>query len=321
MSTTPTTSVPEVAIAAVTAPDPYRPRVPDVPAAFNAVSKDGVRHTYKGEPWVPNMVESHVQGVAPCREYLFLTHNNKGYSRGYIIIINRDRKKMVQKFDTPDEHFNHPGGCQTIGSYVAVAVENSGYSESYIHFYDLSGMTDTTQPALLTYNLHSTKSGCGGVGITNYTEAAGAERYLLAAYDNGKLDVYQSNPVPLSDPNLQFTQVGVTIKLPESGYSEVCLVTQADQSIYLAGFRTDDLGLKNEDWADLYSITVSSTVSAKRLKSRHMYSKHGGVVGAAGVHFRYGAGLQVRSDLSLEFFATQRNFAGGEISTNTFRKK
>lgn len=311
--------IPAVHIAQdVPAPNPYNPKVPDVPAAFNAVSKNGVKHSYSGEPGVPNMVESHVQGVAPYRNYFVLTHNNKGYSKGYMLVINRTSQKLVEKFDTPRAHYNHPGGCQRIGSYLAVALENSNASDSYIYFYDLTGMSDSTRPTLLPYALHRKDKGAGGVGITNFTDAAGAERYALAVYDNGKLDLYQSNPVTLDDPGIQFTLIGSTDKA-DGGYSEVCLVTDTNQQLYMVGFATHDLGGSNKDYADLYSVEPDLT-TVKKLKARHMYTKHGGVVGMAGVHFRWGAGMQVRSDLSLEFFATQRNFVGNKFYSNTFRK-
>jgi hypothetical protein len=57
------------------------------------------------------------------------------------------------------------------------------------------------------------------------------------------------------------------------------------------------------------------------MPSRHFYTKYGGVVGLAGVHFRWGSGLQILSDSSLNFFATQRNFVGGRFYTNTFLDK
>jgi hypothetical protein len=297
---------------------PYNPKVPDVPSAFGAVSKNGVRHSYSGEPWVANMAESHVQGVAPYSNYFVLTHNNKGYSKGLMLVINRTSQKLVQEFDTPEEHYNHPGGCQRIGSYLAVALENSEATDSYIHFYDLSVMSDSKRPMLLSYRIHRPGRGAGGVGITNFTDAAGAERYVLAVVDKGTLELYQSNPRTLGDPAIDFTLVGRTEKA-DGGYSEVCLVTDVNQQLYMVGFATHDLGGSNEDYADLYSVAPDLTTVTK-LKARHMYTEHGVLVGMDGVHFRWGAGLQVRNDLSLEFFATQRNFVGGKFYSNTFRK-
>ena len=43
------------------------------------------KNSFKGEPWVPNMTESHIQGFgivtdAKGKEYGIASHNNKAYS-------------------------------------------------------------------------------------------------------------------------------------------------------------------------------------------------------------------------------------------------
>ena len=58
------------------------PTLADVVAAFNAVPDEGRKSHYNGEPWIPNLAESHVQGMARYGNYTLLTYNNKGYSRG-----------------------------------------------------------------------------------------------------------------------------------------------------------------------------------------------------------------------------------------------
>jgi len=86
----------------------------------------------------------------------------------------------------------------------------------------------------------------------------------------------------------------------------------------MVGFRTHDPGIGNEDYVDLYQIDVQKRIVSQVIARRHMYSKHGGIIGIDGVHFRWGAGLQIVSDTSLNFFATQRNFVGNNFYTNTF---
>ena len=185
----------------------------DVPATFsNLPEQGGLRH-FNGEPWVPNMAESHVQGIARYGNYILLSHNNKGYSKGFICVLNVTSKRMVYTFDTPDEHFNHPGGMQVIGDYMVVPVENSHHSQSYIHFYDLSAMTDAVRPTLLKYSIHRGSSGAGAVGITNST-ANSTEYYLLATYNNGHMDFYRSNGHPLSSPD--FGDILLSTKLPNA---------------------------------------------------------------------------------------------------------
>lgn len=110
----------------------------------------------------------------------------------------------------------------------------------------------------------------------------------------------------------------------DGDYSEICLVTDTDQQVGLIGFQTEDLGGSNKDYADRYRLdrTGESFTISERRDHRHMHADHsGGVAGMAGVHFRWGAGLRVRADQTLELFAAQRSFVGGRISSNTFDTK
>ena len=49
-----------------------------------------------------------------------------------------------------------------------------------------------------------------------------------------------------------------------------------------------------------------------------MITHHRVIVGIFGVHFRWGAGLFIRSSSEIDLFATQRNFAGGDFAFNVF---
>jgi hypothetical protein len=291
-------------------------KLQNVKTAYNNVSETGTLFEFNGEPWIPNMVESHVQGVARYGNYLLLSHNNKGYSHGFIIVLNVESMKMVHKICTPDEHYNHPGGMQVIGDYLMVPVENSSYSQSLIHFYDLSMMTDSEPPKNETFGITREFDGAGAAGITNYTDSE-TEYYLLAAYNNGAIDFYKSNGNPISK-NPGFQEILFSAKLSGEVYDSICLITDVNQQIHMVGFRVHNLGGSNQDYADLYEIDLPGQCVSEVISSRHFHSKHGGVVGLAGVHFRWGSGLQIVSDSSLDFFATQRNFVGGLFYTNTF---
>ena len=47
-------------------------KLKNVLTAYSNVLKDGTRHQFNGEPWVPNMVKSHVQGIACYGNYICL---------------------------------------------------------------------------------------------------------------------------------------------------------------------------------------------------------------------------------------------------------
>ena len=292
--------------------NPYNPKIKDVPAAFDNVDKNGHLHEFHGEPWVPDMVESHVQGIARYGDYYYLTHNNKGYSKGFLLVLDNTTQKMILKLDTPKENYNHPGGIQVIGDYLAVSLENSDHNSSFVLFYSLK---DPRNPELMSLEIARSDKGCGTVGITNFTRH-GTEYYLVAAYDNGKTDFYESNGQPLADAGLQFTKVS-SCDFKNTGFAEMCLVTQQDNKVYCIGFWVDGT-IVFDDYCTLL-LYDRDQHSVDKLKERHMYTTHGGVKGLAGVHFRYGSGLRITSDTSMDFYATQRNFVAGLFYLNKFK--
>ncbi|HTN18383.1 MAG TPA: hypothetical protein VL092_11915 [Chitinophagaceae bacterium] len=300
----------------------YNPKINNVESVFTAIDKDGKQTDFSGEPWVANIVESHVQGVARYGDYWMLTYNNKGYSQGYLMAVNNDSGKLVLDFNTPDENYNHPSGIQTIGNFLLVPVENSDASDSYIHFYNMYAMNDTTQPTLLTYNIHRSGKGSGAAGICNFTDNDGNERYFMCVYDNGATDFYTSNAKTLSDPNISFTLSG-SIKLDQEGYSSTCLVTDTDGSIYMIGFRVEG-STSYTDYADLYKITLNSKYQPSDMKGigqKHCVTDYGSMTGIAGVHFRWGAGIYFRNNnTQFGLLATQRNFVANNLTVNKFNQ-
>lgn len=302
-------------------PNYYNPTIRDLVASFVGISKDGENHRYSGEPKISDMTQSHIQGAGPWKNYLVLAHNDNTDEHGYIMVVNRDSQKLKYKFRTPN--YNHPGGCQVIGDFMIVAIENGDYSKSRLRFYDLSAMSDSTHPTLLEtpniYNGH----GAGSAGITNYQDSV-LQYYVIASVDDDKLTTYRSNGgVPLGDPTLTFTKGADRQDLADS-YSSVGLVTDERQDLWLLGFRSK--GTPNEsmptsyaDYVDLYQIDRATLLAGPRLKTRHMYT-HGDPRGVGGVHFRWAGALQVRSNTELEFYAMQRNFVGGETHSNTFKE-
>ncbi len=297
------------------------PNVTNVRAAFSAVAQTGKLHTFNGAPPVDlTPTFPHVQGIARYGNHLLLTHSVVNiFQPGKILVLSQQSNDLVYAFDTPRADFNHPGGIQAIGEFLVVPVENDDHSRSYICFYDLSEMSDTVPPTLLSTRIPRPSGGAGAAGITNFT-VDGAENYLLAAYDNGATDFYQST-VLFPTPN--FGSVLFSHKLHQTDYSSICLVTGTNQEIYLIGFRTEDLGGGNEDYVDLHQVDLANQTVSGMLQTRHMITQYGSMKGPAGVHFRWGAGLmivpgQTGADASLKFFATQRNFVANLFATNSF---
>lgn len=166
----------------------YQTPINSVRSAFDAVGAQGEKVVLKGEPWIANMVEAHVQGVAMYGDYCLLTHNNRGYSKGVLLVMNMKSGKMVHKIKTPDEGYNHPGGIQVIGDFLLVPLEDSRHTKSIIRLYDLANMTDTIQPILLPLTVERPEIAAGGVGIADFTDGM-EQYYLLCAYDNGRTEI------------------------------------------------------------------------------------------------------------------------------------
>lgn len=299
----------------------YNPKLADVVSAFNAVDEDGTRHSLSGEPWIPNIAASHVQGVMAYGQYLVLTQNNVGYSRGYLMVGDVQGGEYCNKYETPFAHYNHPAGGQVIGDYAAVAIENSAYDKGYVAFYDLTTVSASAPPALLDVpRIERPGQGAGAVGITSWTAADGTERYLLAVYDNHQLDFYTAT-APIGSASCAF-ELLQSASTGSQGMDGVFLLTDLSQNIYVVGLEGREktfLGVPVgiSDHAVLYTYDLE-TNALQLVTRRHLSTSHGGIVGLYGVHFRWGCGLSIESDGSLQFLATQRNFVGYRLTYNVF---
>ena len=115
----------------------------------------------------------------------------------------------------------------------------------------------------------------------------------------------------MSDPECKFDLIFNT-KITSA--DNVCLVTVDTEKIYLVGFRSTEKGsLPYEDYVDLYSININ-TNTVKFIESYHYITRHETSIAGLGVHFRYGAGIQVVSPRQINVLATRRNFSISEKS-------
>lgn len=273
-----------------------------VPAAFANVSDSATKESFDVGDLYVYKDASHAQGVARFGDFTLVTHNLAGGDFGHIFVIDNKQHKVAYHFPTPDYSYNHPGGCQQIGSFLAVGIENGSNSKSMVRFYNLAAMTasDEYQPELLDFQITRSDRGTGGVGITNFTEASGKECYLIAAMNDLTVDFYKSNNRPISDPGIHFDWL-FKKTLSFENCSEVCLLTDTDQVIYLLGFRMVEEG--DADYVDLYKVDVANQ-SMTLLESRHVDTHSPG--NRDGMHFRWAGGVQIYADNSLRFLATER---------------
>lgn len=304
----------------------YNPKLQNVPTAFDNIMRQGKLRRLHGvlpgdDNDVVDLIGTHVQGIAHTQNYVFLSYNRVPIApTGLLAVVSKKTGWVVHWLYTPQEadNYQHPGGMQIIGDYLMVPIENWHHNQSYIHFYDLSAMTDTVPPQLLPYSVRR-HNGSGAAGITNYTWGS-VEYYLMVAYDNGKLYFYQSNGVSLADDGFALSLL-FTTEVSQGGYSSLCLLTDKNNNVYMVGFWTEAPESAPVDYMDLYSVDIANQRVSDLIKSRHMTTAYGDIMGPDGVHFRYGAGLRILSDTALKAYATQRNFVSGELATNGFAPK
>jgi hypothetical protein len=114
-------------------------KVDNIEQVLNLMNKSGTLHVFGGHVGGLPALDtgaSHVQGVARYRDYLIMTHNSEAAAMsshigieppfcdyGSIVIINEKSNKVLYRIDTSDKGYNHPGGIQQIGDYLAVALE------------------------------------------------------------------------------------------------------------------------------------------------------------------------------------------------------
>jgi hypothetical protein len=318
-------------------------KVDNIEQVLNLMNKSGTLHVFGGHVGGLPALDtgaSHVQGVARYRDYLIMTHNSEAAAMsshigieppfcdyGSIVIINEKSNKVLYRIDTSDKGYNHPGGIQQIGDYLAVALEKTleNKRESCIRFYDLSKMSDNQPPILLKKpSIYRTGKKAGSVGITTFRKN-GIEYFFVVVNDNGNVDFYMSNGKSLSDFQCEFGLVGSTTESADS--QSMCLVTDKLENIYLIGFKSKDsddemLGqrLPGEDWADLYLVDAKN-YSIQKINSYQFFSKYTINRPGLGVHFRYGAGIQIVSPQQINVLATRRNFSKARdnyMETNIF---
>jgi hypothetical protein len=295
----------------------------DVTAQFNRLLSDGNLLELTGRAVSYDVGKCHFQGFTQygSAPYFLATYNV--LTADYAHIISADEAYGASGYATYGQGWRHPGGIQTIGDYLLVPSEKD--DESLIAMYDLRGVCVKELPRVEQFLLQlEHKAGC--LGIVTYADPSSRldEYYLLIVGDGATYHVYKSqNDTAVKLPDAKFNPVG-SFTLKDGKKDIDCqgfgLVTGGDDPrVYMIALMTFDLGTGNEDWGYLYEIDTT-TWQPKELVSRHFYSK-GGLPGLDGVHFRWGAGIQVTENGQLVLLATARNLIHGTLFANCWIAK
>jgi hypothetical protein len=332
-------------------------KLDDVKTEFDKLGTDGIKENWSGQLYSGTDMtgklwqKSHIQGFAS-----YTDSNKRVFSHSYLgnygyLIFSYSKKTDYIKIPTLDKGFNHPGGIQAIGDYLLVPCETD--DDSHIRLYDMSLIKSDLPPEPCPqFDIYrSAKAACAG--ITKYKDKFG-EWFLLAVCNSGTVkegtcDFYKAK-AEVSLPECKFTKISecpmTTISGPyRENYDvqDINLVTQTmknvtddSEELFMVVFATIEVVPyvgTFEDRAVL--ITIKPKVEEKIteytkneydgiesisfLEDKYCRAKHANPIGTLGVHFRYGAALEVKED-RIVLYATGRNFSGGDVLCNYFVK-
>lgn len=282
-------------------------RLKNVPEAFKHIKSHGTLTKLKDGTKSP--AGGHVQGICASGGCYVLTNSQEdNHTEGYFQVFHKnddapeDLQKRIRTVSTDVSDRGHAGGCQEIGSYMVAGIETvDPFENGGVWLYSLANLKEQGPRKLR--NLVKGSKGCGGAGITEFHHD-GKTHWLLAAMDNGDLDFYVSNGKPLEDSGCEFSKsFAARLHDRDDSSSTVNLITDVEGQIYLVAFVYRD----PEDHLVLYKVDRGAR-SITRLDDRHMFTEHGDLPSEAGVHFRWGAGINIRDDKSFDVLATQKRF-------------
>ena len=233
--------------------------------------QQGIQKTSRGE-FV-------VSGSAPGIGYLYFTD----YERSIVNVL------------TPAHgNFNHLGGFQVAGNFLAVGYEryeNKEQGDSKILFYDIANIAAPVALEHLTITRSRAGDTAGAVGLIALSDCWLA---LVANWNAARLDFYTSTSLDLRNNATRFSAAPIwswskathglgagSIDNTWGAYQNINLFRQAGSTsrmddLWFVGMHTDRFP-SMEDWADLYhlNLSASSPVVTKKSK-KHYYNSGGG---------------------------------------------
>ncbi len=327
------------------APDPATPHyaisalqaLPRDGAVYKIISKPGMQiPDQDGFLFIPS--RNHFQGIGIRDHYALATTSA---ADGAIIAAKGHQEQFLLDSVEPAGGFGHPGGVQTIGSYLVVPVYDHPEDDqrAEIRFYKYGSQIELVEH--LTIKRRGKRFYC--VGITNCTGPDG-EYYLLAVVTHNEGDViefYRTEPgLPLSDQRCSFVkreERGRDDHTPDKtwnyqtveqdpqhaddwqpdrnwgGYpNSISLLADEAGQVYFLGLHRTRSG---DDWADLFLLDIDAPEGRmlRKLANFHAIAKDG-------PSFRYGGSVLVTSKTTFSIFTCARNAENDdqELTLNVF---
>ena len=233
---------------------------------------------------------------------IYLLYYEGTYHKGSYKRIKTINPKDSQK------PYEHPGGMQIIGDYLVCANETADYKDSYIQIYQIEPSTIDKAPNLKDVKVIDRKGeGAGMVGISNYTDNSGAERYVMVIGCGNSLKVYLSDEAK-SLPECTFTKhFSTRVSDVLSGYDTTAfqclnLITDVNNNIYMIGFQSVGT-VSYDDNAVLCKLDLAN--KKINLLSINKKINTGAIFDVP--HFRWGSCAHVLNENGFELITTERN--------------
>jgi hypothetical protein len=243
--------------------------------------------------------------LAGYKDVFFLTHSDADEESGRILVLDRVGPHQVvtefrlPTFSTSGPSFFHAGGCQLTGDVLAVPSE-SGRNASVIAFFDVSDPMHIRELNGALRIQRDTRD-AAAVGITTVTRN-GQTVWLLAVYDSGTVDFYESPDLTggaLFEPRFQ-------CRVDEKNHQHLLLFTDRANRVFAVG-----LNRGNFPFFDDLIVYAVDLAGATMTPDPEREISTGG-----GTRLRWGASLEAVGD-RLALHCTDRDY-GDSCTINTF---
>ena len=296
-----------------------RARLDDLPKSFRKVSTVRALSFDGGQARLPE--GGHVQGIQMCRNSstrtAFLTRSSN--SQAVLLVLQWAGQQNVgqlihqQFMPTDGRHppLRHPGGCQLVGDFLVVGVEdNQDKLRSVIQFWNVSEPRSPRLAKHLTIHRESRNVKEKTAGAVAIAKRRGSHLLAVANWDSAAIDFYESNGMPLTDARCRFSNLeDRTWTAAESDrsqwepdqiwgkYQSINMFGDRSGRLFLIGFDTDS---NQRDVADLFLFDedVPARRSLRKLQTKELDL-------GQGIRFQAGAGAGLNDSGDLEFYATQ----------------
>lgn len=285
-------------IAAARAAD-ENPRVDDILAALtNIAATPREIPCDTGDFDVPN--SGHLQGIQQAtidgRPFALVSGSAGAESYLALIALQDSLARVVAIRPLLPRPFNHAGGFQVCGDYLAIGIEDDNNKmASRVWILKLAELAHSPRPKpIVEIERHGEykRATAGAVAMAKV-----GDRHLLCVgtWDSATIDIYQSNGKVLDDPACRFgfretwdvkdADRSTWSDRDYASYQNLNLLIDTSDRVFLIGFAHTG----GKDVMDVFELRADATVPVdQRLEKLHRYEFNG-----QDTSFRHGSGLVI----------------------------